>query len=187
MRIKFGSKVNISNFSVENIDISDIEDIISKLPRNGIVDLNIAEMGLIYTLEGQNICQEKITQLDRWVGHLETLKNKAWSSAALIKAKEKGYKTVKDKEWFAASDDAYIQVHNDITLAKAARKWLENKVSYFSGWHYAFKSFLRRDYLIENSANLTVRAYNIGEGGGAGFPPQKVEKVEVNENDIDWG
>ena len=33
--------------------------------------------------------EEKVVLVDRWIGQLEGLKNKAWSSAALVKAKDK--------------------------------------------------------------------------------------------------
>ncbi len=190
MNNKFISKINIDNFSIEDIDIGEIERIQSKLPRNGVIDLNIAERLLIFTLEGQNLCQEKITQIDRWCGYLEGLKNKAWSNAALVKAKEKGYKTAKDKEWYAAADDDYIKILNKITIAKAAKKWMENKSGYFSSWHYALKTFIRRDYLIENSTNMTVRAYNTrgaGEDFGSAIGQENDNGDFCDNGEIDWG
>ena len=105
---KLHEKISINTFSIEDIDISGIEGVVDSLPTNGIVDVNIAEQCLILTLEGQNLCQEKAVQIDRWIGSLEAEKNKAWSKAALYKAKEAGFKTVKDKEWHAQADDDYI-------------------------------------------------------------------------------
>ena len=142
--------VSKKGFSIEDIDITPINDIINMLPKNGVVDLNIAERGLLLTLEAQNLCQEKIVQIDRLIGFLESQRNKAWSEAALNKAKQPGYKTAKDKEWFAQSDEDYIDAYNNLVLAKACKKWLENKAGYFSGWHYSLKTFLKRDYSIEN-------------------------------------
>ena len=184
--IRFGDKININGFSVENMDMSDIERIESDLPKNGIFDLNIAEKGLIITLEGQNACQDKIIKLDRYLGFLESHKNKAWSNAALIIAKEKGYKTAKDKEWFAQSDDDYISFSNKITLTKAARKWLENKSSYFSGWHYAFKTFLRRDYSIENSTTINYGAYNKVAWREEDVSDSNSDSQDIGGDDIDW-
>ena len=62
------------NLSVRSIDISILSDITNQLPSSGIVDLNIAERCLILTLEAQNFCQEKIVQLDRLIGLLESEK-----------------------------------------------------------------------------------------------------------------
>ena len=183
----FKSKVSIEDFSIENIDISGIDKIIDFLPTSGVIDANIAEMGLVYTLEGQNLCQEKIAQIDRWIGLLETKKNKAWSKAALEKSKVSGYKTAKDKEWFAQADDDYSDAYNDLALAKACKKWFENKASYFSGWHYAFKTFLRRDYSIENSTNISVGGYNNNKPETRVFPAHASGSDDQDMcGDIDW-
>lgn len=157
----FKDRVDVSNFSIENIDVSDIDRISNFLPRNGVIDINIAEKGIVFTLEGQNLCQEKIAQIERWIGLKETEKNRAWTNAAITKSKSTGIKTAKEKEWFAQSDDDYIDACNELTLAKACKKWFENKASYFSGWHYAFKTFLRRDYSLENIGSSTSNAYNL--------------------------
>jgi len=188
--MKLHEKLNIDSFSISSIDIKPIEDIVSSLPRNGIVDLNIAERCLLLTLEGQNLCQEKIVQIDRWIGHLESNKNKAWSKAALSKANTAGYKTAKDKEWFAQADDDYVVACDELTLAKAAKKWLENKAGYFSGWHYALKTFLKRDYSIENASGT-------GYGPTANkdeFPRSyHINKEDTNgdfgadEEEVEWG
>ena len=163
-------KMSIKNFSIDSIDISGIEEVVDSLPKNGVVDANIAERGLLQTLEGQNLCQEKIVQVDRWIGKLESMKNKAWSEAALVRAKEAGYKTAKDKEWFAQSDADYIKSYNQLVLAKAAKKWLESKASYFLAWHYALKTFLKRDYSIENASGV---GYNITQRNDSPFPSER--------------
>ena len=183
---KLHEKISIKSFSIEDIDISPIENIIDTLPTNGVMDVNIAEQSLIFTLEGQNFCQEKVVQLDRWIGQLDALKNKAWSSAALHKAKEAGFKTVKDKEWHAQADDDYIEACNQLTMAKACKKWFENKSSYFSGWHYALKTFLRRDYSIENASGV---GYNISGVEADPFPTRSVEPNDFggDADDIEWG
>tara|TARA_B100001094_G_scaffold333399_1_gene411493 strand:- start:16420 stop:16974 length:555 start_codon:yes stop_codon:yes gene_type:complete len=172
------------DFSIENIDISPITDIISTLPTNGIVDLNIAERGLLLTLEAQNLCQERIIEIDRLIGRLESEKNKAWSEAALNKAKQAGYKTAKDKEWFAQSDDDYIEAYNDLVMAKACKKWLENKASYFSGWHYSLKTFLKRDYSIETSSTI---GYNSVDASAGSLPSSREDDdIIIDDNETPW-
>ena len=158
---KFHDHIDVSNFSVEDIDTSELEDIISWLPKNDVFDLNIAEQGLIKSLHAENYCQEHIAKLDRYIAIRESDKAKAWAEAALVRAGAAGHKTAKDKEWFAAADDDYITVVNDIQLAKAAKKWFENKASYFRGWHYAFKTFLKRDYSLESLGNTSELGYNV--------------------------
>ena len=179
---KFRDKLPPEGFSVEGISLTELEEIEGRLPRNGIIDINIAESGLVCTLEGQNLCQEIIVQLDTYIGRLESEKNMAWSEAALNKSKTLGHKTIKDKEWYAQSDDAYVGAYNRLTMAKACKKWFENKAGYFSGWHYAFKTFLRRDYSIENATSLNVVRYN--DSGGS-RPP--TASPETSDNDDDWG
>ena len=156
----FKDKVDIANFSIENIDTSEIDKLSNWLPSNSTMDLNIAEQGLIVTLNAQNICQEKIAQVDRLIGLKESEKNKAWAQAALVKAVAAGHTTIKSKEWFAQADDDYIGVCNELVVAKACKKWFENKASYFSGWHYAFKTFLKRDYGLEKLGNFQPITYN---------------------------
>lgn len=158
----FKQHIDISSFSVQDIDTSELDDIINWLPSNGVFDLNIAEQGVIRALQAENVCQEYIAKLDRHLGILDNQKSKAWAEAALVKAKAEGYKTAKDKEWFASADNDYIEVLNEITVAKAAKKWFENKASYFRSWHYAFKTFLKRDYSLERLGNISEKGYNIG-------------------------
>jgi hypothetical protein len=181
---KFRDRVCLNNFSIEDIDVSEIDRISDYLPRNGVIDINIAESALALTLEGQNLCQEKIAQVDRWIGIKETDKNKAWSYAALTLAKAAGIKTAKEKEWFAQSDADYINAYNDLTLAKACKRWFENKASYFQTWHYALKTFLKRDYSIENISGISTSAYNVSSRLN-----RRVESESDEEDmcgDVEW-
>ena len=177
---KIVDKLNISGFSIESLDIKDIEKISGFLPKNGVIDLNIAEVGLVLTLEGQNQCQEKLALVERWIGIKETEKNKAWTKAAIDKSKQSNIKTAKEKEWFAQADDEYITACNNLTLAKATKRWLENKAGYFSSWHYAFKTFLRRDYSIEKVASSREFSYNID------IPEQATTANQDFCGDIEW-
>jgi hypothetical protein len=183
--MKLHNKLSIDNFSIQNIDIKSIEEVAASLPTNGVVDLNIAEVGLLRTLEGQNLCQERIVQIDRWIGHLESLKNKAWSDAALSKAIKSGLKTAKDKEWFAQADDDYIEACNNLILAKASKKWLENKAGYFLGWHYALKTFLKRDYSIEVASSA---GYGASAADTSTFPgSSRPNDFGAESEEIEWG
>lgn len=157
----FGEKIIDRGFTVKGIDLSSLNKLEEFLPKNGVIDLNIAEQGLVVTLEAQNFCQEIIIKLDQWISYKEADKSQAWAAAALTRAPASGVKTAKEKEWFANADDEYVEACNQLQLAKAAKKWFESKASYFSGWHYAFKTFLRRDYSLESIANVQKNSYNI--------------------------
>ena len=178
--------MSIDNFKIEDIDVSPIIEVGKKLPTTGVVDLGSAEQGLFLTLEGQNLCQEKIVILDRWIGYLESERGKVWSDAALNKSKAAGHKTAKDKEWFAQADEEYISVCNQLTLAKACKKWFESKADYYSGWHYAFKTFLRRDYGIESQSGFGYRSFNDNKP----FPLNNQNHLDndiADDEEIEWG
>ena len=161
---KFEEKVSITNFNISSIDTSEVDKVEKWLPIHRAIDLNVAEQGLVLTLHAQNICQEQIAKIDRYLGLLESKRAKAWSVAALVKSElpenKANCKTAKAKEWFAQQDDDYIDISNEIALIKAGKKWFENKAGYFSSWHYAFKTFLKRDYSLESIANLKETGYN---------------------------
>ena len=159
--MSFSSILNIDNFDVKNIDLTEIKKLESMLPKHKIMDKNIANKILDITLEGVNLCNDKIPTLDRWIGYLEGKKNKAWSEAALTKSKAAGHKTAKDKEWFASSDEDYILLSNKIAIAKAAKKWLENKSSYFSMYHYRCRNFIKNDFSAEISSGQGIYGYNM--------------------------
>ncbi len=150
-------KLEIDGFSIENISLVEINKVDDWLKTNGIIDLSISEKGMVLTLHALNACQEQIVKIDRIIGFKETNKNKVWGYAALEKSKLAGHKTAKDKEWFSLADDDYIKASNELTLAKAAKRWMENKVDYFTNWHYAFKTFLKRDYSLEKIGHIDVK------------------------------
>ena len=179
----FKENIDLDTFKVSDLDISDIRDVERSLPNTGVFDLNIAELGLISTLRGENLCQEKIVFIDRYIGFLDGEKSKAWTDAALSKSKAAGYKTAKDKEWIAAADTDYIIAANKLTMAKATKRWLEKKAGSFEKWHYAFKSFLRRDYSLENISGIKYNGYNNNVGGGS----QELHDANIcGDDDIQW-
>lgn len=174
-------KVNLGDFEISALDTSEIDRVSNWFPKGGVIDLNTAEEGMILSLHAQNICQEHIIQIDIWIGYKESDKSRAWLNA-IAKAKENGCKTIKDKEWYAQADEAYIDACNELTLAKAAKRYFENKASSFSGWHYAFKTFLNRDYSLEKLANLQAGAYNIGSPGGRSEGPENDEWSDSDDD-----
>ena len=184
----FKEKVRVDNFSVEDIDTTELDQFSDWLPRNGVMDINIAERGLVMTLHAQNSCQDLIIKVDRLISIKEGERNKAWTNAALNKAGAAGHKVVKNKEWFAQADDDYINACNEVAVAKAAKRWLENKANYFSGWHYAFKTFLKRDYSLEMLGNYQPGGYKEEVSSArrqSGFgPPGWDDEKERDEDDI---
>lgn len=153
--MKFGAMVNISDFSIEELDLSEILKLGKFLPKSGVIDTGIAEKHLISTIEAQDLCQEKIAQVDKFIGIKKIYLDKVEAESALIRAKDAGHKTAKEREWFSQSDELVVKARQDLEVAKVCKTWLENKVKYFSMWHYSLKSFLSRDHgiLLSNGGN----------------------------------
>ena len=178
--MKLKNVADIRDLDINELDISDIKRVHSLLPsgEHSYVDINIAERGMRITLEGIYACQEKIVKVDRWIGHKESEKNKAWSRAALDGAANAGYKTAKDRENFALGDDTYIEKCNELLSGKAFKKYLENAMDLFKLWHFTFKEFLRRDIPVER---MSVSQPVISPGYSLS------DKDEENMcDDIDW-
>lgn len=173
-------EIDFTDFKIESIDTSEIDKVIAWLPANGVLDLNIAEEGVILTLEALNFCQDKILFVERWIGFLESEKNKVWAKAALDKAKAAGHTSIKLREWYAQADDDYIEACNQLTRAKALKKWFDNKADYFKSWHYAFKTFLKRDYDIEKISNV---GYNV-DMGSSQPTRRKVSRNQPRDNNF---
>lgn len=95
--MRFNEVINTKDFSIENLDLTEIQKITHSLPRGQVIDANIAEQHLVSTIEAQDLCQEKIAQVERWIGIKRIMLDKAEAESALIRAKEAGHKTVKEK------------------------------------------------------------------------------------------
>lgn len=175
---KLKDKLDITGFTIDSIDISEIEDLVNWLPKNGALDLNIAEDALIKTLHAQDICQEIIIKIDRHISIKDGEKSKAFARAALDRAVLKGFKTAKDKECFALADDEYIDTCNELAIAKAAKKWFENKASHFSNWYFCLMAFLKRDYNLEKLGNY--------QGVSKSVVVANPEKDEDNIGEVSW-
>jgi hypothetical protein len=184
--MKFGAIVDISNFSIEELDISEIMKLGRVLPKSGTIDTGIAEKYLLLTIEAQDMCQEKISQVDKYIGIKKIYLDKTEAESALLRAKDAGHKTAKEREWFTQSDELVINFRKELEIAKVCKSWLENKVKYFSMWHYSLKSFLARDngILMANGGNYTVPDYDDLES-----TPNKIKNVKLSEDiagDINW-
>lgn len=156
--MRFSEVINTEKFSIENLDLTEINKITHSLPRSKVIDANIAEQHLVSTIEAQDLCQEKIAQVERWIGIKKIMLDKAEAESTLIRAKDAGHKTAKEKEWFAQSDEQVVALKDELDKARVCKLYLDNKIKYFSMWHYSLKSFLRRDYGIESSSNYSTFA-----------------------------
>lgn len=148
--------MSTEDFSIETLDISEIQKISNVLPRTKVIDSNIAEKYIICTIEAQDLCQEKMIQVERWIGMKRIALDKEEAESALVRAKDAGHKTAKEKDWFVQSDQAVMDLRDELDKAKVAKIWLDNKIKYFSMWHYSLRAFIKRDYNIEKSSTYST-------------------------------
>lgn len=148
--------MSTEEFSIENLDISEIQKISNLLPRTKVIDSNIAEKYIICTIEAQDLCQEKMIQVERWIGMKRIALDKEEAESALVRAKDAGHKTAKEKDWFVQADQAVMDLRDELDKAKVAKIWLDNKIKYFSMWHYSLRAFIKRDYNIEKSSTYST-------------------------------
>lgn len=184
--MNFGDIINTNGFSIDALDLTEIRKMSEILPKNKVIDSNIAEKYIISTIEAQDLCQEKIVQVERWIGMKKVILEKTEAESALIRAKDAGHKTAKEKEWFVQCDEAVIALRDELEKAKVAKLWLDNKIKYFSMWHYSLKAFIKRDYNIEGASTYST----------FGTTPDQVEMEEAVDHvrkktndicgDIDW-
>jgi hypothetical protein len=184
--MRFSEVINIQDFSIENLDLTEIQKISQSLPKSKVIDTNIAEQHLVSTIEAQDLCQEKIAQVERWIGIKKMMLDKTEAESALIRAKDAGHKTAKEKEWFVQCDEQVLALRDELEKAKVCKLYLDNKIKYFSMWHYSLKSFLRRDYSIESSSNYSTFAptpeYNLDAESEFRSRPGKKDIC----GEIDW-
>lgn len=184
--MNFGEVINTNGFSIDALDLTEIRKMAEILPRNKVIDSNIAEKYIISTIEAQDLCQEKIAQVERWIGIKKVLLDKTEAESALIRAKEAGHKTAKEKEWFIQCDELVIALRDELEKAKVAKLWLDNKIKYFSMWHYSLKAFIKRDYNIEGASTYSTFGMTPDQAEMEESVGRIREKTKDICGDIDW-
>lgn len=141
------------NFSPMDIDLSEIKKLSDALPKDGNIDINNAEVLATKYLRGADLCSELAAIAIAYAQKTDTLKKKAFSEAALVKAIKAGVKTDKSKAWYAEMDEDYIEAANKHSEAAAFVKWINNKYDSFVKMHYLCKKVLDRGYAHEKAAS----------------------------------
>jgi hypothetical protein len=145
---------DIENFNPMKIDTSEIKELSDAMPKDGNIDLNNAEVLATKYLRGADMCSELLAIATAYVAKTDTMKRKAYSYAAMVKASEKNIKTDKGRAWFADCDDDYISASNKHAEAVAFCKWLDGKMDSFSKMHYHLKKILERGYTHERMSSF---------------------------------
>ena len=140
-------------FDPMNINTHEVQEIASMLPKDGQIDINMAEILATKYLYAANLCTNIMGIFTAYVGKLETQKKKAYSRAALVKSKDAGIKTDKSRAWFAEMDDDYVNACNKCDDAKGFLKWASSMHESFLRSHYMCKDLLKREYDQERSVS----------------------------------
>lgn len=141
-------------FDPMKIDTSEIKELSEAMPKDGNIDLNIAEVLATKYLRGADLCSELLAIATAYVAKTDALKKKAYSYAAMVKASESNIKTDKSRAWFADMDDDYISACNKHAEAIAFAKWVDGKYESFSKMHYMCKKMLDRGYTHERMSSF---------------------------------
>ena len=155
-----GELLSGGNVSPMQIDTSEIKELSNCLPKDGQIDLNQAEILATRYLRGADICAELLAIGTNYAARMDTLKKKAYSEAALIRAPAAGMKTDKSKCLYAEMDEEFIKASNRYSEALAFVKWIASKHESFIRAHYMCKKMLDRGYDHEraDSWNGTLEA-----------------------------
>jgi|3_EtaG_2_1085321.scaffolds.fasta_scaffold16697_2 hypothetical protein len=142
-------------FSLENVDLSEVQELAKKIPSDGHVDLNTAEDLAVQFLRGADRCDEIYTTIIWLVQEKEDYKKKIFSEAVLGRATEKGAKNISEKKIYAEADPEYLEACRQYNKIIAIKKWLENKKQSLVSAHYLMKDILKRGH--EGAANFSGR------------------------------
>lgn len=144
--------LKIDSFDPMAVDTNEIKELSSLIPKDGLIDINNAEILATRFLRGEDLCNELFSMATAYVAKTETDKKKAFAEAALIKANNAGIKTDKSRAWYAESDPDYINACNKHTEAIAFLTWIKGKSECMAKSHYMMKKLLDRHYQGEQSA-----------------------------------
>ena len=143
------------SFDPLKIDTSEIKELSNAMPKDGNIDLNNAEVMATKYLRGADMCSELLAIATAYLSKTDTMKKKAYSYAAMVKASESNIKTDKSRAWFADMDKDYIEACNKHAEAMAFCKWLDGKMDSFSKMHYHCKKMLDRGYDHERMSSFS--------------------------------
>jgi len=140
--------LKIEGFNPLNLDISYIQEELDGLPKNGEIDINIAEALATRWLRAADYCSELLAKASRWMGYKKTLKNAELAAAGL----RTGQSSATAQKQLAPMDGAYIESANNFTEAEACCMLLKEKHDSLMAAHYLAKEILKR-HVVNEKAN----------------------------------
>lgn len=117
-----------------------------EIPRNiHDIDPSYAEYLSGLMLKGMSMCGELYSLAVSYELKSEALKKAAFSRAMMVKATELGFKSAKDREQFAFSDEEFLQCSNTCTESKMFKTMIEEKKQLFLKAHHLMKDVVSQD------------------------------------------
>lgn len=157
-------------FDPLSIDTTELKELSNSIPKDGNIDINIAEELATKYLRGSDICSELLAIAVTHVQKCDTERKRAYGYAASVKATASGTKTDKARAWFADQDEDYIKACNKYAEATGFMKWVSGKLESFIKSHYMCKKMLDRGYEHERQGGWN--------GTDGSIPSADVEKKE---------
>lgn len=130
-----------------DIDTSEIKELSESMPKDGNIDINIAEVMATKYLRGADRCGELVAVATAYLSKCKDAKQKAYNYAFLVKSADYAHiKTDKMRVAFAELDDEYQNACESFNQAIMFSKWVESKYSNFTKMHYMAKKILDMHY-----------------------------------------
>jgi hypothetical protein len=143
MANELGAALGFADFDPEKIDVSEIRELTDSIPKDGNVDVVIAEVLATRFLRGADRCSEILAQLTWWEARMDDEKRRALAHASLVTAAAKGLKTATEKRTYADADPEYLKACETANRAKAMKQWFKNKHESFVSAHYLMKEIAK--------------------------------------------
>jgi len=158
MNQKLGDILEFGKFTPEQVDVTDINELSKYVPKDGHVDLGIAENLAVRFLRGADSCAELLGKLTWWLARQEDEKRAVLKEAMLVRATGAGYKTAKEKQIFAEADPEYLKACERASRAKVMVQWCKDKQRSLINAHYLMKHILGNNSLHRNASGMPIGA-----------------------------
>jgi hypothetical protein len=123
-----------------------IFSISKEIPKNiHDLDPSYAEYLAGAMLNGMAMCGELYSLAVSYELRLEAQKKAAFSKAMMVKATQAGFKSAKDREQYAFSDEDFIEASNKCIEAKMFKTMVEEKKQLFLKAHHLMKDVVSKD------------------------------------------
>jgi hypothetical protein len=140
---ELGAVLGFADFDPERIDISEIRELTEAIPRDGNVDVAVAESLATRFLRGADRCAEILAQLTWWEAKADDEKRRVLAHASLVTAAQKGLKTATERRTYAEGDLEYLKACEASNRAKAMKQWFKNKHDSLVSAHYLMKDIAK--------------------------------------------